>query len=115
MSDEVNEKVNDEHNETAIEMLRVLLSNGGSPIDMIDTMAHLNGMVACGLAFSVKGNEKPRRKAYQVQTDITLATRKSIAGQHSASFAVLSFEDMFSFGGSANDEPAVESEEAAKH
>lgn len=92
--DEKNEAQN--HNaETAQEMLRVLLEGGGSPLDMIDTMAHLNGMVCCGLNFSVKGDIKARRKAYQVQTDITKATRKSIEMQNQESFSALSFEPMF--------------------
>ena len=81
--------------ETATEMLKTLLHAGGSPLDMINTIAHLSGMVACGLAFTVKGNVKPRRKAYQVQTDIAKATRNGIEKQAAEAFEHLTFEPMF--------------------
>lgn len=85
----------EENENTATEMLRMLLEAGGSPLDMINTIAHLNGMVSCGLAFSVKGDVKARRKAYQIQTDIAKATRRSIELQDADAFKVLSFESMF--------------------
>lgn len=92
MEDEKEMRI-DEH--AGIEMLKVLLTNGMTPIDMINSMAYLNGMVSCGLAFSVKGEHKPRRKAFQIQQDLAKATRKAIENQSSEAFEHLSFQGMF--------------------
>lgn len=81
--------------ETAVEMLKSLLNAGGTPADMIETMAHLSGMVAAGLSFSVAGKGDSRKKAYSIQTDIAKATRLSIDCQPDEAFSVLSFKGMF--------------------
>lgn len=81
--------------EVAREMLKVLLENGGTPTDMIEIVSCLSGMVSCGLSFAVKGDMKLRRKAFQIQTDLAKATRRSIEQQDSDAFKVLSFEPMF--------------------
>tara|TARA_R110000744_G_scaffold86625_3_gene169369 strand:- start:340 stop:627 length:288 start_codon:yes stop_codon:yes gene_type:complete len=79
----------------AQEMLQTLLTTESSPLEIIEIMACFNGMVSCGIAFSVKGDSSFRRKSYQIQQELAKATRKSIEMQKDNDFPKLCFEPMF--------------------
>jgi len=81
--------------DTAGQMMQVLLKEGGSALELLDTMVQLNGMFCCGMAFSVKNTKSTRAKAYTVQQDIAKATRSGIADQSDDVIDRLSFEPLF--------------------
>lgn len=82
-------------NEVATNLLSQLMDNGGSVLDILDAVSQFNGMVSCGLAFSVKNCKTDRSKAYKVQQDIAKATRAGIEAQPDEVLEMLSFADMF--------------------